>query len=53
VGQDLTARSLGQHGWTVIGFRCGEDKLDVMMHLVPRIPFDREAESRRRMMVGT
>jgi chemotaxis protein CheX len=53
VGHDLTAHSLGRHRWTVISFRCGEDKLDVMMHLVPRSPFDREAESRRRMLVGS
>ena len=38
VGQDLTARSLGRQRWTIVGFRCGEDKLDVMMHLVPRSP---------------
>ena len=53
VGQDMTAHSLGRHRWTVISFQCGEDKLDVMMHLVPRSPFDREAESRRRMLVGS
>ena len=53
VGQDITARSLGRHRWTVISFRCGGDKLDVMMHLVQRIPFDRDAESRRRMLVGS
>jgi chemotaxis protein CheX len=53
VGQDLTARSLGRHCWTVISFRCGEDKLDVMMHLVPRNPVDREAEIRRRMPIGS
>jgi chemotaxis protein CheX len=53
VGNNLTAHSLGRHRWTVIRFRCGEDKLDVMMHLVPHSPFDREAESRRRMMVGS
>lgn len=52
VGQGLTARSLGRHRWTVIRFRCGEDKLEVMMHLVPRSPIDRQAESRRRMLVG-
>ncbi len=53
VGHDLTARSLGRNRWTVIRFRCGEDKLDVMMYLIPRSPFDREVESRRRMMVGS
>ena len=52
VGQGLTAHSFGRHRWTVIRFRCGEDKLDVMVHLVPRMPFVREAESRRRMLVG-
>jgi chemotaxis protein CheX len=51
VGQDLTARSLGRNRWTIVSFRCGEDKLDVMMHLVPRVPLDRESESRRRMLV--
>jgi chemotaxis protein CheX len=53
VGHDLTARSLGRHRWTVISFHCGEDKLNVMMHLVPRSPFDREAESRRHALVGS
>lgn len=53
VGHDLTAHSLGRRRWTVVSFRCGEDKLDVMMHLVPRTPFDWEAESRRRTLVGS
>jgi chemotaxis protein CheX len=53
VGNNLTAHSLGRHRWTVVSFRCGEDKLDVMVHLVPRAPSDREAESRRRMLVDS
>jgi chemotaxis protein CheX len=53
VGQNLTAHSLGRHQWTVIRFRCGEDRLDVMMHLVPRTPADPEAETRRETLVGS
>jgi chemotaxis protein CheX len=53
VGNNLTAHSLGRRRWTVISFRCGEDRLDVMMHLVPRSPVEPEAEIRRRMLVGS
>jgi chemotaxis protein CheX len=52
VGHDLTAHSLGRFQWTVVSFRCGEDKLDVMLHLVPRPAVDAEAESRRKILVG-
>ncbi len=52
VGQDLTAHSLGRYRWTVISFQCGEDKLDVMLHLVPRSAVDGEAERRRKILIG-
>jgi chemotaxis protein CheX len=52
VGHDLTAHSLGRYQWTVISFRCGGDKLNVMLHLVPRSAVDAEAGSRRKTFVG-
>lgn len=50
VGRDLTAHSLGRHKWTVVSFRCWDERLDVMLHLVPRSQLDPEAEMRRKAL---
>jgi len=34
-GCNFAARNLGQHEWTVIPFRCGQERLDVQICLVP------------------
>jgi chemotaxis protein CheX len=52
VGNDLTAHSLGRQPWTEVRFRCGNDRLDVRLHLVPRSPTEPETESRKKMLVG-
>lgn len=53
VGQNLTAHSLGRHQWTVVTFRCGSDRLDVMMQLAPRSLLAPEAEARRKLLIGS
>lgn len=51
VGQNLTAHSIGKYKWTVVSFRCWDERLDVMLHLVPRPAPDLEAETRRKMLM--
>ncbi|MGO8720129.1 MAG: chemotaxis protein CheX [Acidobacteriaceae bacterium] len=51
VGQNLTAHSLGKYKWTVVSFRCWDERLDVMLRLVPRPELDLEAEMRRKALV--
>ena len=50
VGRDLTAHSMGRYKWTVVSFRCGDERLDVMMHLVPRVQVNPEAEMRQKVL---
>ncbi|MHB1793567.1 MAG: chemotaxis protein CheX [Acidobacteriaceae bacterium] len=50
VGRELTAHSLGRYKWTVVSFQCGDERLDVMVHLVPRSQPDPEMELRRKAL---
>lgn len=50
LGQDLTAHALGRHKWTVVPFRCGNDRFEILIHLVPGSPAESEDEVRRRLL---
>ncbi len=52
VAKDLTAHSLGRYKWTVVSFRCGQDRLDIMLQLIPRDHAVPEADIRRKVLVG-
>ena len=51
VGQNLTAHAMGKYKWTVVSFRCWDERLDVFLRLVPRPASDSEAEMRRKVLM--
>ncbi len=50
LGHDLTAHAMRTHKWTVVPFRCGNDRFDIMIHLMPGPPAESDDEVRRRML---